>query len=150
MKTHWEFFKEGDQSFGMFYPRHYILVGFEGQARAQEAERELLQQGFTSEEVRSASGEFVVNELESVEDANFLDRLKIWVSRFVGTEAGYIDDDLELARGGGAFLFVYAPTDDDCRRAMALLEPLHPVFARRYLPMAIERLIYPARVQPDV
>ncbi|HSX62184.1 MAG TPA: hypothetical protein VLF18_18530 [Tahibacter sp.] len=150
MKTHWEFFKEGDHSFGMFYPRHYILAGFDSFAQAQSAESELLRQGFTAEEVRSATGEFVVNELESMDDASFLDRLKMQISKAVGTEAGYIDDDLELARSGGAFLFVYAPTDDDCRRAMATLGQLHPVFARRYLPMAIERLIYPARVQPDV
>lgn len=150
MKTHWDFFKEGDHSFGMFYPRHYILAGFHDFAQAQEAEGELLQQGFTADEVRAATGQFVVNELESMDDASFLDKLKMQIAKAVGTEAGYIDDDLELARGGGAFLFVYAPSDDDCRRAMAVLRQLHPVFARRYLPMAIERLIYPARVQPDV
>lgn len=150
MKTHWEFFKEGDHSFGMFYPRHYILVGFEDYAQAQAAEAALLRQGFTADEVRAATGEFVANELESLDDASFLDKLKIQISKAVGTEAGYIDDDLELARSGGAFLFVYAPTDDDCRRAMAVLSQLQLVFARRYLPMAIERLIYPARVQPDV
>ena len=61
-----------------------------------------------------------------------------------------VGEDVHIERGGGAFLFVYAPTDDDCRRAMATLGQLNPVFARRYLPMAIERLIYPARVQPDV
>ncbi|MBN8741545.1 MAG: hypothetical protein BGP24_19400 [Lysobacterales bacterium 69-70] len=150
MKTHWEFFKESDHSFGMFYPRHYILAGFDSYAQARRAEEELRRQGFTDGEVRSATGEFVVNELESADGANFVDRAKAWVARFVGTEAGYIDDDLELARNGGAFLFIYAPTDPDCRRAMAALEPQRPVFARRYLSMAIERLIYPARVQPDV
>ncbi|GMV30267.1 MAG: hypothetical protein AMXMBFR59_23920 [Rhodanobacteraceae bacterium] len=150
MKTHWEFFKEGDHSFGMFYPRHYILAGFGDFPHAQAAEAELLRQGFSADEVRAATGEFVVNELESMKDASFLDKLKMQISRAVGTEAGYIDDDLELARGGGAFLFVYAPSDDDCRRVMTVLRKQYPVFARRYLPMAIERLIYPARVQPDV
>lgn len=150
MKTHWEFFKEGDHSFGMFYPRHYILAGFANLEQAQAAEGALLLDGFPEDEVRSASGQFVVDELESMEDASFLDRLKMQISRAVGTEAGYIDDDLELARRGGAFLFVYAPTDEDCRRAVAVLELQHPVFARRYLTMAIERLIYPARVAPDV
>lgn len=150
MKTHWEFFKEGDHSFGMFYPRHYIVAGFDNHAQAQDAEAALLGQGFGADEVRSATGDFVVNELESMDDASFLDKLKMQISKAVGTEAGYIDDDLELARTGGAFVFVYAPTDEDCQRAMSTLKPLQPVFARRYLPMAIERLIYPARVQPDV
>ncbi len=150
MKRHWEFFKEGDHSFGMFYPRHYIVAGFENHALAEAAERDLLRQGFGDEDVRAATGDFVAHELESMDDASFLDKLKIQISKAVGTEAGYIEDDLELARQGGGFLFVYVPTDEDCARAMATLEPLYPVFARRYLPMAIERLIYPARVQPDV
>lgn len=150
MKRHWEFFKEGDHSFGMFYPRHYIVAGFETHAQAEAAERELLRQGFGADDARAATGDFVANELESMDDASFLDKLKIQISKAVGTEAGYIEDDLELARQGGGFLFVYVPADEDCARAMAVLEPLDPVFARRYLPMAIERLIYPARVQPDV
>lgn len=150
MTTHWEFFKEGDHSFGMFYPRHYIVAGFASHAEALAAEAALREVGFSSDDVRSATGEFVANELESMEDASFLDKLKMQISKAVGTEAGYIDDDIELARSGGAFVFVYAPADEDCRRAMSVLEPRQPVFARRYLPMAIERLIYPARVQPDV
>jgi hypothetical protein len=148
MKHHWEFFKEGDHSFGMFYPRHYIVAGFDSIEKAVTAERELLAQGFGENEVKSATGSFVVDQLESMQDASFLDKLKMQISRAVGTEAGYIDDDMILARSGGAFLFVYAPTDADCRRAMAALEPQQPVFARRYLPMAIERLIYPASVDP--
>lgn len=150
MKTHWEFFKEGDHSFGMFYPRHYIVAGFTSHAEALATETALRAAGFGTDDVRSATGEFVANELESMDDASFLDKLKIQISKAVGTEAGYIDDDLELARSGGAFVFVYTPTDDDSSRAMSVIEPLQPVFARRYLPMAIERLIYPARVQPDV
>lgn len=150
MKTHWEFFKEGDHSFGMFYPRHYIVAGFANQRLAESAEIALRNAGFAADEVRSASGDFVANQLESMDDASFLDKLKMQISKAVGTEAGYIDDDIELARQGGAFVFVYAPNDEDCRRAMEVLRPELPVFARRYLPMAIERLIYPARVTPDV
>lgn len=147
MKSHWEFFKESDHSFGLFYPRHYIVAGFDCIEAAIAAERELRLQGFAEDDVKSATGSFVVDQLESLDDASFLDKLKMQISKAVGTEAGYIDDDLKLARRGGAFLFVYAPGDDDCRRAMAVLELQRPEFARRYLPMAIERLIYPARVQ---
>jgi hypothetical protein len=150
MKRHWEFFKEGDHSFGMFYPRHYIVAGFDNHAQAETAERDLMRAGFAADDVRAATGAFVANELESMDDATFLDKLKMQISKAVGTEAGYIEDDLELARNGGGFVFVYVPTEEDCARAMAALEPLQPLFARRYLPMAIERLIYPARVQPDV
>ncbi|UXI66873.1 hypothetical protein [Tahibacter amnicola] len=145
MKHRWEFFKEHDSSFGLFYPRNYIVAGFDNLEHAEEAERVLIENGFAPDEVRAASGSFVVNQLETQDDAGFLDRLKAQLARAVGTEAGYIDDDMKLAKRGGAFVFIHTPTDDDARRVTDLLRRLHPVFARRYLPLAIERLIYPAQ-----
>ena len=143
MKQRWSFFKESDSSFGLFYPHKYIVAGFETPTRAQQVEQDFLSQGFTADDVASATGDFVVRQLESQDDANLLDRMKAEIARIAGTEAGYIDDDLKLARRGGGFLFVYVPTDADAERATALLKRAHPVYARRYLNLAIERLIYP-------
>ena len=145
MKTHWDFFKESDTSFGMFYPRHYIVAGFDNLDHAEATEAALIDHGIAPDEVRAASGSFVVNRLESVDDAGLFERFKMHLAKSIGTEAGYIDDDLKLARRGGAFLFAHAPTDDDCQRIMAVIKRHHPIFARRYLPLAIERLIYPAQ-----
>ncbi|HJU38052.1 MAG TPA: hypothetical protein VJ724_00665 [Tahibacter sp.] len=145
MKAHWDFFKESDTSFGMFYPRHYIVAGFDNLDHADAAEAALVEHGIAPDEVRAASGSFVVNRLESVDDAGLFERFKMSLARSLGTEAGYIDDDLKLARRGGAFLFAHAPTDDDCERIMTVLRRHHPIFARRYLPLAIERLIYPSQ-----
>jgi hypothetical protein len=145
MKTHWDFFKESDTSFGMFYPRHYIVAGFDNLDHAEAAEQALVEHGIAPDDVRAASGSFVVNRLESTDDAGLIERFKMHLAKSIGTESGYIDDDIKLARRGGAFLFAHAPTDEDCQRIMTVLRRHHPIFARRYLPLAIERLIYPAQ-----
>jgi len=36
MEQRWEFFKDSDRSFGVFYPLHYIVAAFETPERAEE------------------------------------------------------------------------------------------------------------------
>ena len=111
MNSHWGFFKEGDTSLGTFYPRHYIVAGFHNLADAQAAEAEFRRAGTPPEDVRAADGDFVTGQLESRRGANWLERMEQRLVEFAGTETGYIREDADLARDGGAFLFVYAPDD---------------------------------------
>ena len=144
MTHHWDFFKGPDHSFGLFYPKNYILIGLDNEARAREVEQLFLADGFAAEDVAFASGGFVTTKLESVKDASLLERIKIGIAGLAGTESGYIEDDLKLARRGGAFVFVHAPDDATAAKAKhLLLHRIHPVFARRYLALGIERLMYP-------
>ena len=141
--TRWSWFKDGDSSFGMFYPRHYTLAGFAGMDAADAAARELVAAGFAAGDVRSVSGRFLVEELESQEDAGLFDRIKASIAEFIGTETYFIDQDVELARKGGAFVVVYTPEESDGQRREAVLRRQRTVLARRYLAMAIERVIEP-------
>lgn len=147
MKKRWDFFKKSDSSFGLFYPLHYVVAGFDTEAHADRAAEAFRSDGFADDDVATASGDFVVRKVESQDDANWLDQVKTRISEFIGTEAGYIDDDLRLARRGGAFLFVYTPDQDSRDRAMAQLQRAHPIFARRYLRAGIERLMYPPQAE---
>lgn len=141
--TRWSFFKDGDTSFGMFYPKHYTLAGFENQVSAERAADALRDAGFAAEDVRVVDGRFLVDELESQTDAGWLERLKAAISEFIGTETYFIDQDIALARRGGAFVFAYTPDEETGHRADSVLRELDPVYARRYLAMAIDRLIEP-------
>lgn len=143
MKAHWDFFKDSDTSFGLFYPLHYTIAAFDDFEHAQSARDRFLSDGFSDEDVATASGPFVVNELESEEGAAWYDRLRAGIARIIGTEAGFLDDDIQLARRGGAFLFVYTPDDDSAERSRRLIEALAPVFARRYHRAGIESMCYP-------
>jgi hypothetical protein len=142
-KLHWDFFKDSDSSFGLFYPLHYTIVAFDTLERAEEAHRQFLAGGFAEDDVAVASGPFVIGQLETEEGANWLDRLRAGIAKVVGTEQGYIDDDLKLARRGGAFLFAYTPDDAAIQRVHQLIPRLHPMFARRYHGAGIERIAYP-------
>ena len=73
--------------------------------------------------------------------------MKQGISRAVGTEHGYVEDDLKHAREGGAFLFVYVPTDETVQRARAIVDASAPVLARRYMSLGIERYTYPPQSQ---
>lgn len=143
MDKHWSFFKESDHSWGVFYPRNYIVAGYGSLERAEEVRHGLLGAGFAADDVAAVSGAFVVNELESTREAGWLDRVKQEISSAVGTELGYVEDDLKHARQGGAFLFAYAPQDEAVVRARAVIDASQPVHARRYLTLGIERYAYP-------
>lgn len=151
MGQRWNFFKESDASWGMFYPKNYLVAGYGSRERAEEVKARLLEAGFPADEVATASGAFVVEQLEHDPEPGFLDRMKQEIARAVGTEAGYIDDDLKHAREGGAFLFVYVPTDDAVTRARRVIDASSPVLARRYMALGIERYTYPpqSRIQQE-
>ena len=145
MHKHWEFFKERDHSWGVFYPRNYIVAGYGSLERAEEVRHALLGAGFAADDVAAQSGEFVVAQLETDRDPGWWDRIKQEIASAVGTELGYVEDDRKHAREGGAFLFVYAPTDAIAQRARAIIDASKPVMARRYLRLGIERYTYPAQ-----
>lgn len=140
MGQHWSFFRHGDTSFGLFYPKGYTLAAFETMERALAAEKDLRDGGIPAEDVRAVSGDFVAGRLENPEDRNLLDRIKVQFAEALGTEESFIEQDLAFAQEGGAFLFVHTPDDATTEDVKERLKPHAPEYARRYRPMAIERL----------
>lgn len=143
---HWEFFKEQDSSFGVFYPLHYVVAAFDTPERAEEVRKTFIDAGFADDDVASATGGFVTSKLESMSGATWIERFKIGFASFLGTELGYIEDDHKLAQRGCGFLFIYTPDETSTKNAEALLIRAHPLSARRYDHAGIRRLIYPAQV----
>ena len=141
MIRHWAFFKQGDLSFGTFYPRHYIVAGYPNLEAAHDAECAFCASGVAAHDVRATTGDFVVNQLEAHRDMTWLQRTLSHIVTFAGTESGFLDDDAELAERGGAFLFLFAPRDRDVEHARTVFVQYPPVYARRYLGVAIERLV---------
>lgn len=139
-QQHWSFFRHGDSSFGLFYPRGYTLAAFADMERALAAEKALQEAGIPGQDVRAVSGEFVAGRLESAEGRSRFERFKVHVAEALGTEEVFVEQDLEFAHKGGAFLFVHTPDDASTQRVKELLDEHHPEYARRYGRMAIERL----------
>lgn len=146
MREHWQFFKEQDRSFGVFYPLHYVVAAFDTPERAEEVRKVFVDAGFDAEDVASATGPFVTQKLESMSGSTWIERFKIGFASFLGTELGYIEDDHKLAQRGAGFLFVYTPDEASIGHAQAILVRAHPISARRYDHAGIRRLIYPPQV----
>ena len=141
MEQQWDFFKKSETSLGVFYPMHYIVAGYADFQHAQDAEAAFREAGVATEDVRAATGQFVAGQLETRHDRNVLDKVNNELAKFMGTEKAYATEDKQHAGDGGAFLFVYAPEDADADNAKAVFATHPPVFARRYLRIAIEQLV---------
>ncbi|HEX7370702.1 MAG TPA: hypothetical protein VF284_10540 [Rhodanobacteraceae bacterium] len=141
MDQQWEFFKKSETSLGVFYPLHYIVAGYADLDAARAAEAAFRDAGVAAEDVRAAPGQFVAAQLESRGDRNWMDKLENTLVKFAGTEKGYVDEDKNHAKDGGAFLFVFAPNDADAAQAKSVFARHPPVFARRYLRVAIEQIV---------
>lgn len=141
MEQRWDFFKQGETTWGVFYPTHYIVAGYESEAEAQAAEAAFRASGVAAEDVRAATGKFVAGHLETRTDRNALDKLGSKLADALGTENEFVAQDKVFARRGGAFLFVYAPAEKDSDNAKAVFATHPPTFARRYLHVAIEELV---------
>jgi hypothetical protein len=141
MEQQWDFFKQGETSGGVFYPKHYIVAGYADLARAQAAEDAFRRDRVPAEDVCAASGDTVAQRLESRADRNVLDKLGSKLTDFLGTGNEFVAQDKVHAGKGGAFLFLFAPTDDDVAHARLVFERHAPVFARRYLRLAIEEIV---------
>lgn len=144
MIRHWAFFKQSGTAFGVFYPTHYIVAGYPSMRAAHAAELAFTESGVEAEDVRATAGDFVVNRLEAHRSASlWLQRAGKRSTEFASIETKCLDDDTELARHGGAFLFVFAPDDRRVDHARALFVQHRPAYARRYLPGTIERIVDP-------
>lgn len=139
MIRHWAFFKQSDAPFGTFYPTHYIVAGYPSMHDAQAAEQAFTESGVAAENVRAAAGDFVINQLEAHRKAaHWLQRVVAHDTGFAGLETRLLEDDAELVRQGGAFLFVFAPDASHVAQARNVFAQHRPNFARRYLPRSIE------------
>lgn len=145
MIRHWAFFKQSDTSFGTFYPKHYIVAGYPSLEDAQAAERAFTESGISADDVRAASGDFVISQLEAHREANWLQRAEAHIAEFAGTETEFLENDADLARRGGAFLFLFAPDSARVAHARGVFSQHRPTYARRYLHIAIEQIVQPVR-----
>jgi len=135
------FFKGRDSHLGLFYPEHYLLAVFPNLAQSDRAQEKLRQAGCGEEDVISVSGEEVVHFAQDhwLQDGlwGFLMRR---LSRLLGTEEAYADEDLKAAKNGAAFIAVHFPTEKIKTDAWRLLETIRPLVARHYRFGGIEHL----------
>ena len=136
------FFNVSDTSFGVFYPKSFVVASFPSFDSARGAERALRDAGFTADEVVAATG---VEMLQFFEDLRL--RAGLWgglmeaLSLALGTEATFVVQDAEQARAGAAFLAIYDPREVETGHICGLTAPWRPISMRRYSMGSIETLL---------
>jgi len=135
-------FKGRDISWGIFYPTGYIVTIFDSLEDAQRAKGIMRSAGYAEDEVDAVPSEYVIADIEEgTKNPNLLKRVRQTISKAIGKEADFWEEDLRWAREGAGFLVVHCPTDIEATRVVRLLEPMNPKKMRRYGPAAIEELI---------
>lgn len=125
--------KDGDTSFGTFYPKHYVLAAYPDDATAGRAGDALRAAGFAADDVVSASGAEVVARSEAeTAHQGALTRLREQWSRLYTDGSAESKRLLDLAGQGAAFVLAYAPEEDQTNRAAAALRPLGPEVLRYF------------------
>ena len=136
------FFKESDESFGVFYPNHYIMATLPKFESARQASQALRNAGFAEDEVLAVTGPELLEFLKE-----FKAQTGVWgevmteISRFFDTEARKVDDDVHKAEEYCGFLVVHAPTDSEKAKIVELVKPFSPTAMRWYLPSGIVSLV---------
>jgi hypothetical protein len=136
------FFKGSETCLGVFYPKRYIIATFPSFESARLAERALRATGFLPDEVQAASGGEMLNFFRELRArTGLLGGLMTEFSRFIGTEASFLDRDVWEARHGAGFLAVHCSTEREADHIRGLLTPLHPSAMQWYRTGAVCSLV---------
>ncbi len=132
-----EFLDGHEKQMGVFYPSHHLLAVFRTEDGARKAAQEIRRHGFAEQDVLMATGDdmvtFAANEIEH---EGIWGKLMRGVSRALATGEVYAEHDWLRAESGAGFLFVHCASEADKDEAWKTIEPLDPVVARYYHPIA--------------
>ena len=115
---------------GVYYPTGYVVAILPDDDAAREAGEALAAEGFAPAHVQAHSGQEVVARHEQFQqDRNLAQRL---MSSIPSHEREALDEYIEEAREGSAFVTVHAPAEDQVRRAHKVLADLGAYGMRHY------------------
>lgn len=133
--------KDGETSFGSFFPKNYVLAVFKTDAEAAQAGAALSTAGFSAEDIIVASGSDIAEHDAAVHsNQGVLAKLGDKLSRLYTDEAVDAEALMELAHQGAAFVLAYAPEEEATVRATEALRPLSPPVFRKYDTLKITEL----------
>ncbi|MDQ3699466.1 MAG: hypothetical protein M3442_00925 [Chloroflexota bacterium] len=125
-------------AFGTYYPKGYVVAVVDSAEMAEQAASELRSGGFTEGDVRTYSGQTVVeNHEQFLRQRNVLQRIG---SAFASDEKEAVDEYIEEARRGRHFITVHAPEEEHMERARQVLAPKGAYKMRHYGPSVMTDL----------
>lgn len=119
---------------GVFYPTGYAFIMFPEAGQAEQAARELEEQGFDRQAIMLLTPEEILREIGKVDgDSDFM-------LPSVGTEGATVQKYVALAREGQHALMVHAPSEKESERVMAVVRKQPFSYAQKYHMLAMEDL----------
>jgi trehalose-6-phosphatase len=115
---------------GVYYPTGYVVAILPDDETAQQASEALAAAGFSADDVRAHPGQEVVDRHEQfLNDRGTAERM---LAAIPSHEREALDEYIEEAREGSAFVTVQAPQEDRVKRAHAVLAELGAYGMRHY------------------
>lgn len=125
MDRQWDFFGRSETSLSVFHPLRHIVAGCDSYRDAKAAEASFRASGIGCEHARAVTREFVAKQPGSRTKGNIVDKFANESIKFLGDERCYIAGDKTHAQDGRAFLFVFAPNDEDPKNAKSVFATSH-------------------------
>lgn len=135
------FFKESDTSLGIFYPLHYIVASFPSEEAASQAYDAVRTAVAPDEVLLLRSGEALRYFAEHRKEAGLTGTVMTGVSRALGDDATFVDDDVKRAREGAGFVCVHCELEAEAERMKRMMGPFGPTAMHWYLSGGIQSLI---------
>jgi len=136
------FFQGAEKGVGGFYPSQHIVAVYATEADAAAAKKALDSQLHAQGESICVTGREVLEfAAEHVAHQGLIGGLMRELSSLIGTEEQYVEQDLEAAQRGAAFLAVYCLDEVTKAKIWEVLSSTHPIAARYYSPGGIEHLL---------
>ena len=119
---------------GVFYPTGYAFIMFPEAGQAEQAARELEDQGFDRQAIMLLTPEDILREIGKVDGDSDV------MLPSVGTEGATVQKYVALAREGQHALMVHAPSEKETERVMAVVRKRPFSYAQKYHMLAMEDL----------
>jgi len=134
-------FKDGASSFGVFYPKNYVLAVFADVATARNAGAGARAAGFSEDDIIVASGADVIAHEHDVEsEKGMFAKIGEQLSKLYTDESAASQALVKLAAGGAGFVMIYAPEEAATTTAATALGGFGPSVMRKYGTLAIAEL----------
>ena len=130
-----------DASFGVFYPKDYVLAVFTDPRAAERAAAALEVAGFLDDDVLVVGSDEVLGwHGRFTTDNGLVGRFKEFVAKHFPGDSRKLDDVIDHARVGHTFVLAYAPDGARTARAADAIRPVHPTLLQKYNAVSISDL----------
>jgi hypothetical protein len=120
------------RSFGLFTPTGHLVMGFASDTDMTTARKALLSAAFPQSKIAAFVSSEVVAKIGKMKQS-------FSKAAFLFNEFRMMKDHLALARKGGGFLVVYAPSEADTARAVKIAKKFRLRLAHKYNRLTVSR-----------